>query len=537
MSPNGPTRFQPNSLNPKSPTTCQRCFLTLAVLCTMSVWPTLALSQITSANLFYTGADISLEALPNMPSANLPNNNTTFKDNGVVKPVDQILYDHGANLFRLRIFVNPEAAYTNTNVGAIQSQAYDIAMAQQIKADAPGAKFILDFHYSDTWADPGHQTISGLWTDHSLSALEADVQSYTQTTLQAFKSADVMPDIVQLGNETTNGILWPTGQLNFTNAGWAAYGGLLNAGIAGVRAVQGTGPRIPIALSIDKGDKDGQPQYHYGTIQKPVVINGPAGTGGGGVTDFDIEGVDFYPTSSDLLSTMTSNLTTLANTNYSTFTAPGNTLPLKKIMVLETNSPWKSINNVGDSNQFAKTPAGQEAEFLGVRNMLLNLPHGDGLGLLYWYPEAVQVNPYSIYNGGATALFDANTSGHNALQTITNNDFLVVGPGDFTADGHLSIADVQAMMMALSDPADFKATHNFTDADLLNIGDLNGDHVFNNADLQALLSMMANNAAAGGAATFAAVPEPESYQLLLIGLALVGILYSLRISGSASATP
>ncbi len=296
MIPNGPKPFQPKRLKPNSSNFC--ClFIALAAFGAFWACPTSALSQVTTAYPFYTGADISLQALPSMPAANLPNNNTTFKDNGVVKPVDQILYDHGANLFRLRIFVNPETAYSSSNVGAIQSQAYDIAMAQQIKAHAPGAKIVLDFHYSDTWADPGHQTISGLWTDHSLSALKANVQSYTQNTLQAFKNAGVMPDIVQLGNETTNGIMWPTGQLNFNNAGWAAYGGLINAAISGVRAVQGTGPRIPVALSIDRGDKDGQPQYHFSTIQKPVVTNGPAGTGGGGVTDFDIEGVDFYPTS------------------------------------------------------------------------------------------------------------------------------------------------------------------------------------------------------------------------------------------------
>ncbi|HEY2761117.1 MAG TPA: glycosyl hydrolase 53 family protein, partial [Pirellulales bacterium] len=207
----------------------------------------------------------------------------------------------------------------------------------------------------------------------------------------------------------------------------------------------------------------------------------------------------------------------------------------KKIMLLETNYPYTTHSGIGIS-QWPSTPAGQEQEFLAVRNMMLGLPHNDGLGMLYWYPEAVQVPGFNIYNGGATALFDA-TSSHNALQTVTNNDFLVVGPGDFTADGHLSIADVQAMMAALSDPGDFKTAHNFTDADLLKIGDLNGDHVFNNSDLQSLLSMMANNAAAGGAAAFAAVPEPNTCALLLIGITVLGS-FSLRMTRvSTSSTP
>ncbi len=294
-------------------------------------------AQFAQADPFYIGGDVSL--LPTIEQLNAGNNGpgiggaslNPFKDGGtlqpdgtynggVSRPAEQILVNHGENIFRIRLFVNPSLTYNSTNVGAIQDQNYAIALAQRYKAT--GAKVILDLHYSDTWADPGHQTISGQWTNHTLSALESTVTTYTQNTLQAFKTAGVMPDIVQVGNETTNGMMWPTGQLNFTgsgttatnNASWAAYGGLLNAAISGVRAVQGTGPRIPVALSIDKGDKDGQPQFHFGRIQMPV-ING-TGTGGGGVTDFDIEGVDFYSSSTTGITTMTNNLTTLANYKF-----------------------------------------------------------------------------------------------------------------------------------------------------------------------------------------------------------------------------
>jgi arabinogalactan endo-1,4-beta-galactosidase len=394
------------------------------------------------ADPFYMGADISLETF-------MQQQNVVFTDNGVANPMEKILYDHGANLFRLRIFVNPQTIYSNTNFGAIQSEAYDIALAQQIKANAPTAKIVLDFHYSDTWADPGKQTLPAAWATptQTLEQLETTVQAYTTSTLQAFKNAGVMPDIVQLGNETTGGIMWPTGRLAFydasdnnpskaqQNASWAAYGGLLNAGIAGVRAVEEPGQRIPIALSIDRGDKNGQPQYHYGLLQASttVPVNGFTG---GGVTDFDIQGVDFYPTASNLLSTMQSNLTELANTNYNyTVAHPDDPLPMKKIMVLENNYPWKNAG-VG-SSQWPKTPTGQQAEFQAVRDLVLGLPHDSGMGVLYWYPEAVQVPGYNIYNGGATALFDDNRRALPALSVFE----ITLTPGDFNRDGLVDAAD------------------------------------------------------------------------------------------------
>ena len=146
----------------------------------------------------------------------------------------------------------------------------------------------------------------------------------------------------------------------------------MNAAISGVRTVQNTYnlPRIPIALSIDKGDLDGQPQSFYANIQSSSL---------GNVTDFDVEGVDFYPSSTDLISTMQSNLTTLAGTNETAFTKAGNTLPQKRIMVLETNYPWEN----GGSTTYAGwtySPAGQQAEFSAVRNLVQGLPYNDGEG-------------------------------------------------------------------------------------------------------------------------------------------------------------
>ncbi|HEY2827877.1 MAG TPA: glycosyl hydrolase 53 family protein, partial [Pirellulales bacterium] len=396
--------------------------------------------------------------------------------------------------------------------------AYDIALAQQIKANAPGAKVMLDFHYSDTWADPSKQFIPAAWSGQTLSQLETSVTNYTQSTLQSFYDAGVMPDIVQLGNETTGGIMWPTGQLNFTgtvaqqNASWAAYGGLLNAGIAGVRNVQSANglSRIPVSLSIDKGDKDGQPQYHYQYIQSsttnPIPFTG--GKTGGGVTDFDIEGVDFYSSSVSGITTMKNNLTALANTNTNNGL---NTNPSKRIMLLETNWP----NGSGSSGYtgpttWPKTPAGQEQEAKDVRNLMLSLPGGDGEGVLWWYPESVRVSGSTGYQNGVTALFD-NTSNHAAEPAIIDNVFAPIR-GDFNSDGHFNAADIGAMLNALVDLSTYQKNTGFTNPDMKFLGDFNGDGVVTNADLQGLVTSLIN----GGGSTDP-VPEPSTAWLMVIG--------------------
>jgi arabinogalactan endo-1,4-beta-galactosidase len=362
-------------------------------VCSISLAAALTLAaRANAASPFYMGSDISLLTF-------MQQQKVVFKTDGVAEPADQILYNMGDNLFRLRIFVNPQTTYTNTNVGAIQTTAYDIALAQQLKADDPGAQLLLDFHYSDTWADPGHQTIPAAWAGETLSQLETTIQTYTDTTLTAFGNAGVMPNMVQVGNEINNGMLWPTGELNFSgttaqqDASWEALGGLLNSAIAGVREAQGSGPKIQVAIHIANGATDGEPQYYFNNIQTI-----------GGVSDFDIMGFSFYPSSSATLATLQSNLTAVANS-----------YPTKKIMILETNYPYSSNSSYSG---WAETQAGQEQEIAAVSNVLLGLPHDAGEGLVYWYPESVQVPGYNIYNGGDTALFDKNGNALPALSAF-----------------------------------------------------------------------------------------------------------------------
>jgi arabinogalactan endo-1,4-beta-galactosidase len=299
-------------------------------------------------------------------------------------------------LFRLRLFVNPDPNYSDTG-GAIQSLSYDIALAQQIKADCPNANIMLDLHYSDTWADPGHQATPAAWTGQSLSTLQTTVQTYTYNTLMAFQNAGVMPKIVQVGNET-NGMLWPVGEINYSGttaqqqASWQAFGSLIKAGIAGVREAQGSGPAIQIALHPGGADTLG---YFFSQLTDPSYGDVP-------LSSFDIMGASFYPNQSGAIGTLQGEFTSAINTFG------------KKVMVLETNNPWNSGDSSGDPD-YPATPIGQLDFLSDLDNMVSNLPNNAGEGVLWWYPESVPVAGYSSYDGGARALFDSNG---NALPAI-----------------------------------------------------------------------------------------------------------------------
>ena len=203
---------------------------------------------------FIVGADVS-----SVPAAEA--RGIKFSDQGVEKDVLQILKDHGFNYIRLRLFVEP------TNSGGYSAQGYcdlphTIAMAKRVKAAGMG--LLLNFHYSDTWADPGKQTKPLAWREMPLEQLTQTMHDYTKDAVAQLKAAGAEPDMVQVGNEITPGFLLNTLPGRRGGAGpqkistqpegstrdWTILAKLLKAGIAGVKEVD---PRILIVLHIDKG--------------------------------------------------------------------------------------------------------------------------------------------------------------------------------------------------------------------------------------------------------------------------------------------
>lgn len=211
----------------------QKSILGAAVLCFAT------LASAARVQPFYIGADISW--LPAREASG-----RTYYDGDVKKDALLILKENGFNQIRLRIFHNPKAP------GGYSSQGYcglesTLEMAKRVKA--AGMSFMLDFHYSDNWADPGKQKTPAAWANLSLPELTKAVHDYTRDVLQAMKDQGTLPDMVQIGNETNPGFMLPLGSMsNFAN-----FATLVNAGITATRAV---GPSIKVILHIAEGGRN-----------------------------------------------------------------------------------------------------------------------------------------------------------------------------------------------------------------------------------------------------------------------------------------
>lgn len=294
-----------------------------------------------------------------------------FKDGDQAKPGLQILKDHGYNWIRLRLFHTPTMLPNNLE--------YTIALAKQAKG--LGFKFLLDYHYADDWADPGKQPIPKAWQGLSHAELVKAVFEYTRDTIIAFRDAGVLPDMVQVGNEITNGMLWPDGRIP---ADWDQFAQLVYAGINGVDAGRGNNPRPKIMIHIDRGgDAKGTKAF----LDKLNSYDIP----------YDVIGQSYYPWWHGSLNDLRNNLQFMAST-YD-----------KDIIVVETAYNWKPVNYLNKPAPFPESPDGQR-EFLDELNrVVMETPNGRGKGVFWWEP-AVQ-GPLTI-----RGLFDDD---HRALPAIT----------------------------------------------------------------------------------------------------------------------
>ncbi len=171
-----------------------------------------------------------------------------FTDGGVEKDILQILKDHGFNYIRLRVFVDPTkpgANYRAYSVDGYCDLPHTLAMSKRVKAAGMG--LLIDFHYSDSWADPGKQRTPSAWANLSFPDLVKQTHDWTKDAIEQLKNAGAEPNMVQVGNEITPGLMTDRGG---SAKNWDQLADLLKAGISGVEVVD---PKILITLHIDKG--------------------------------------------------------------------------------------------------------------------------------------------------------------------------------------------------------------------------------------------------------------------------------------------
>jgi arabinogalactan endo-1,4-beta-galactosidase len=212
------------------------------------------------------GADISF--LPQ-----LENGGIKFYDKGRERDAVALLKDHGFNYIRLRIFVNPENEKGYSPGKGFCGLKNTLEMAKRIE-DA-GMKLLLDFHYSDYWADPQQQNKPLAWAGLDFNTLCDSVKSYTIRVLVALKLQGMLPAMVQIGNEINHGLLWPDGHIS--NPDQLAL--LLKAGTAGVEAVD---PGIPVMMHIALGGQNDEAVFW---LDNMIARN----------VKFDIIGLSYYP--------------------------------------------------------------------------------------------------------------------------------------------------------------------------------------------------------------------------------------------------
>ncbi|MFI6035798.1 arabinogalactan endo-beta-1,4-galactanase [Streptomyces sp. NPDC051315] len=263
-----------------------------------------------------------------------------------------ILKNAGMNYARLKVWVNPADGYNN--------KARVLAVAKRVKA--AGQKLLVDFHYSDTWADPGAQSKPAAWAGHSYTQLKTDVYNHTYDVLNALKAQGTTADMVQVGNEINGGMLWNEG----STSNWSQLAGLLNSGYDAVKAVN---PSTTVALHLAKGGDLSGTRWWFDS----AVANG---------VKFDAIGLSYYGYWHGTLYDFQTTLDDAA-ARYG-----------KPVFVAETAYPFRldsedAHENIIDLSTelvpgYPASAAGQLAWMNAVANIVEAVPGGRGLGVFYW---------------------------------------------------------------------------------------------------------------------------------------------------------
>ncbi|MBI1842788.1 MAG: glycosyl hydrolase 53 family protein [Verrucomicrobia bacterium] len=310
-----------------------------------------------------------------------------YKDGGNRKDAFEILKQGGLTCARLRVFTSnaTQAAADPYNFGNTLEDTLSLA----VRAKAAGLRLLLDFHYSDSWADPGKQTKPASWSHLTFPQLEQRMRSYSSNCISEFRAAGASPDYAQVGNEIIGGLLWPDGRVGGvydTPQQWSQLGRLLSAAVRGIHdASEGAPPQI--IIHIDRGgDWSGTRWFFDNLAQQPVA--------------FDIIGESYYAWWHGDLADLSHCLTNTAQ-RYA-----------KPVLIVETAFPWTNSTPVLN---LPATPAGQIAYVATIAKVVRKLPAGMGRGIVWWGAEYVGTPGYNLAGFEGRSFFDA---GANALPVV-----------------------------------------------------------------------------------------------------------------------
>ncbi|MGC1470986.1 MAG: glycosyl hydrolase 53 family protein [Psychroserpens sp.] len=345
------------------------------------------------ANTFYKGMDLSFQ--PEMETYNV---NYRAEDGSVIDLLD-FVEENGANLVRLKLWHTPQDGQN----GLDDVKAY----AQRVKSK--NMAFLLDFHYSDFWADPGTQTPPQAWQNMTNEEIRIAIYDYTKNVVNQLKAQNTLPEIIQIGNETDSGFLWNYGKVwNEFSDNWGNYAALVSEAIRAVREVDTEGS-VKIMLHHSSVENS----IYFFTELEPFGI------------DFDIIGLSYYPQFQIKdLDLVASKLNQMATTFD------------KEIMMVEVAYPFtlawndNQTNYIGSLNQiipeFPPSPEGQKAYMEWLVTTIKNIPNNRGIGFCYWAPDWIAFSGNEAMSTNGTSwenqcLFDFNNRALPAMDVFGDN--------------------------------------------------------------------------------------------------------------------
>ncbi len=317
-----------------------------------------------------------------------------YRAGGQVQDGLAILKNSGLNCVRLRIWTGSTAlVQTNSAYNYTNNLDYTLPLAVRVKN--AGLLFCLDFHYSDTWTDPGHQATPSAWLSLNFAQMVQQMRTYNSNTIAAFAAAGAMPDYVQIGNEISQGMLFTNaaganiGKVSGSyNTSWSQLGQLMNAAIQGIRdATNVTGATMPkIIVHIDRGGDWPTTQWFFENLNAQGVA-------------YDIIGESYYP----FFQGSPTNLSLCLSNAAIEFGKP--------IFVVETAFPYTNTCPTAWKSQlfgFPPTTDGQVSFIAALAQIVESVPNRLGAGVFYWGAEYQATSGVSEAGFNTSSFFDAN---------------------------------------------------------------------------------------------------------------------------------